>query len=280
MTKDLQQMGGSVGHERGVSTMKDQAFNNSATAIQERVRAGGITWAGPVLALVARSILAVLCQALVSAVFFSGRPDAWDQAGTWWRVYGTLIDAGTILLLTWLARREGIRLFDLGSYDRERWLRDVGIGAALFVPIFALTMMLPGTLAGMLFYGGQAPDATGRLPVLGLLYAFVIWPVIWAFAEDSLYFGYSLPRLEALTGKKWLAVALVSLFATLQHGFLPFRLDGPYFAYRLVSSVPVIVVLCLLYLRQRRLLPIHAIHWAGNVLGIVALLVMPAAGPV
>ena len=80
-----------------------------------------------------------------------------------------------------------------------------------------------------------------------------------------------------MTGKKWLAVVLVSAFATLQHGFLPFQLDGVHFAYRLVSSVPVIVVLCLLYLRQRRLLPIHVIHWAGNVLGIVALLVMPGA---
>jgi hypothetical protein len=249
---------------------------NSAGEIQKRLAAGKITWAGPLVVLVARSILAVLCQALVAALFFGGGADAWDQAGAWWRVYGTAIDVGTLLLLAWLARREGIRLFDLGTYLRERWLRDVGIGLALFVPIFALTMMLPGTLSGMLFYGGQVPDATGDLPWAGLIYALVVWPVLWAFAEDNLYFGYSLPRLEALTGKKWIAVLLVSLFSTLQHGFLPFKLDGVYFAYRLVSSLPVIVVLCLLYLRQRRLLPTHVIHWAGNVLGIVALLFMPA----
>jgi membrane protease YdiL (CAAX protease family) len=191
-----------------------------------------------------------------------------------------LIDAGTLGLLFWLARKEGIRLFDLGSYasgrNRRRWLRDVGIGLALFVPIFALTMMLPGTLAGALFYGGAAPDATGGLPLAGLIYALVVWPVIWAFAEDNLYFGYALPRIETLTGKKWIAVVVVSAFATLQHGFLPFTLDGVHFAYRLVSSALVIVVLCLLYLRQRRLLPTHVIHWAGNVLGIVALLLMPA----
>ena len=78
--------------------------------------------------------------------------------------------------------------------------------------------------------------------------------------------------------KGWLAVVIVSAFATLQHGFLPFRLEWQHFVYRCASSVPVIVVLCLLYLRQRRLLPIHVIHWAGNVLGIVALLLMPAGG--
>jgi membrane protease YdiL (CAAX protease family) len=252
---------------------------NSAAEIKNRVTAGKITWSGPLMALIARSVLAVLCQALMALLVFRGRVGAWDQACAWWRVYGTLIDVGTLLLLAWLARKEGIRLLDLGSYARERWLRDVGIGLALFVPIFALTMMLPGTLAGFLFYGGQAPDAIGGLPWGGLLYALIVWPVIWAFAEDNLYFGYCLPRLEALTGKKWLAVVLVSVFATLQHGFLPCALDGRHFAYRLVASAPVTVVLCLLYLRQRRLLPTHVIHWAGNVLGIAALLFMPVVGP-
>jgi membrane protease YdiL (CAAX protease family) len=230
------------------------------------------------LALTARSLLALLCQALVAALFFRGHADAWNQAGGWWRVYGTAIDAGTIVLLAWLARRERIRLFDLGSYSRERWLRDVLIGLALFVPIFVLTMFLPGTLAGALIYGGPAPDAADPLPLIGLLFAFVVWPVIWAFAEDNAYFGYSLPRVEALTGRAWLAVVMVSLFAILQHAFLPFRLEWQYIVYRLVSSTPVIVVLCLLYLRQRRLLPIHVIHWAGNVLGLVALLLPPAGG--
>jgi membrane protease YdiL (CAAX protease family) len=181
------------------------------------------------------------------------------------------------VLLAWLAPREGIRLFDLGHYLRERWPRDVGIGLALFLPIFALTMMLPGTVAGAAIYGGAAPGA-GQLPLAGVIYSLLIWPIPWAFAEDNIYFGYSLPRLEALTGKKWLAVVVVSLFATVQHGFLPFTLTGQHFLYRLVSSVPVIVVLCLLYLRQRRLLPIHVIHWAGNVLGIIALMLAPAAG--
>jgi membrane protease YdiL (CAAX protease family) len=251
---------------------------NSATEIQERVTAGKITWAGPLIALVARSILALLCQALLAGLFFRGHTDAWNQAGEWWRVYGTAIDVGTIALLAWLARREGIRLFDLGSYARERWLRDILIGLGLFVPIFLLTMMLPGTLVGTLIYGGPAPTAADPLPLVGLLYALIVWPVLWAFAEDNAYFGYSLPRIEALTGRAWLAVVVVSLFATLQHAFLPLRLEGPYIVYRLVSSVPVIVVLCLLYLRQRRLLPIHVIHWAGNVLGLIALLLAPAGG--
>jgi membrane protease YdiL (CAAX protease family) len=188
------------------------------------------------------------------------------------------MDIGCIALLVWLARRESIRLFDLGNYDRKRWLRDVLIGLGLFVPIFLLTMFLPGNIASFVIYGGPPPTPTSSLPVGGLLYAIIIWPIIWAFAEDNVYFGYSLPRLEALTGRKWLAVVVLSFFASLQHGFLPFKLEWQHFVYRFASSVPVILVLCLLYLRQRRLLPIHVIHWAGNVIGIIMLTIVPPAG--
>jgi membrane protease YdiL (CAAX protease family) len=249
---------------------------NSPAEIQKRAAAGQITWAGPLILLVVRSVLAVICQALVAAVFFRGSADAWEEAGQWWRVYGTVIDVGCVVLLAWLTRREGIRLFDLGNYGRERWLRDVLVGLGLFVPIFVLAMFLPGTLASYVIYGGPSPTPTSRLPVQGLLYALIIWPTIWAFAEDNTYFSYSLPRLEALTGRKWLAVVVLSFFAALQHGFLPFRLEWQHFVYRFVSSVPIVIVLCFTYLRQRRLLPIHVIHWAGNVIGTIMLTIMPA----
>ena len=251
--------------------------DNSAVEIQKRVAAGQITWLGPLIMLVARSVLAVVCQALVSVIFFQGSADAWDEAGQWWRVYGTAIDIGCIVLLAWLARREGIRLFDLGNYSRKRWLRDVLIGLGLFVPIFMLTMLLPGPIVGIVIYGGPAPMSSS-LPMLGLLYALTIWPIIWAFAEDNVYFSYTLPRLEALTGRTWLAVVALSFFAALQHSFLPFTLEWQHFVYRFASSVPVIVVLCVLYLRQRRLLPIHVIHWAGNVVGIIMLMFAPPSG--
>jgi hypothetical protein len=251
---------------------------NSTAEIQKRVAAGKITWAGPLMMLAARSVLAVICQALVAAAFFRGSTDAWAEAGQWWRVYGTVMDVGCIVLLVWLTRREGIGLFDLGNYCRERWLRDVLIGLGLFVPIFVLAMFLPGTIASLVIYGGPSPTPASSLPVPGLLYALIIWPTMWAFAEDNTYFSYSLPRLEALTGRTWLAVVVLSFFAALQHGFLPFKLEWQHFVYRFVSSVPVVIVLILLYLRQRRLLPIHVIHWAGNVIGTIMLMIMPAAG--
>ena len=92
---------------------------NSTIEIKRRLEAGKITWAGPIIMLVARSVLAVVCQVLIAVIFYSGTSDTWNEAGQWWTVYGTVIDVGCLLLLIWLTKREGIRLFDLGSYNQS-----------------------------------------------------------------------------------------------------------------------------------------------------------------
>jgi membrane protease YdiL (CAAX protease family) len=245
---------------------------NSTAEIQKRAAAGRITWAGPLIMLVARSVLAMICQLLVAAIFFPGSADAWNQAGEWWRIYGTAIDAGCLALLVWLAHREGIRLFDLGGYNRERWLHDALIGLGLFVPLL-LAFAVPTVLVETILYRGPAPVPGTSLPLAGSLYALLIWPIIWAFAEDSTYFGYSLPRLEAFTGRRWLAVLVVSFFTALQHIFLPLRLEWPWIASHFLGYVLGAVVYCLLYLRWRRLLPVHVSHWAINLVGVIMVIV-------
>jgi membrane protease YdiL (CAAX protease family) len=191
-------------------------------------------------------------------------------------VYGTVVDVGCIALLMWLTRREGIQLFDLGTYDRERWRRDVLIGLGLFIPLI-VAFAGPTVLLEAVLYGGPAPVPGAGLPIGGSLYALIIWPVIWAFAEDNTYFGYSLPRLEALTGRKWLAVVVVGFFAALQHVFLPLRLEWPWLVSHFFGYAVGAIVYCLLYRRWRRLLPVHVSHWAINLVGVI-MVVVSAAG--
>ena len=97
------------------------ALPNSRTKLQERLQAGRITWKWPVIIVFARLIFAVLAQALVAGLYMlKGHPTPWQAAAPWWIVYGTLIDIGCFVLLARLARREGIRLFDLISFQRQR----------------------------------------------------------------------------------------------------------------------------------------------------------------
>ena len=99
---------------------------------------------------------------------------------------------------------------------------------------------------------------------------------VGTLAEDNAYFDYSLPRLEALTGRKWLAVVVVGFFTALQHVFLPLRLAWQWLVSHFMGYVLGAIVYCLLYLRWRRLLPIHVSHWAINLVG--GTMVMASAG--
>ena len=193
---------------------------NSKVEIQKRVAAGKITWAGPLIMASACTVLGWISQALAVALFFRGSADPWVEAAAWWRVYGTLVDVGCLVLLVWLTRREGIRLFDLGNYRRKGWLRDVAIGVGLFV---LFTPIQAGAIFGVFaLLQFSLPTSGIVLPTWVTLYSLTIWWVIWAPVEDMTYAGYSLPRLEALTGGKWVLASLVaSFFAILQHSFSP-----------------------------------------------------------
>jgi membrane protease YdiL (CAAX protease family) len=60
----------------------------------------------------------------------------------------------------------------------------------------------------LLYRSAPAPMPVGPVPLLGALYSLLIWPAIWAVAEELTYLGYALPRLEALTGHTWIALLL------------------------------------------------------------------------
>ena len=202
-------------------------FPNSKGILQASHQARRITWRWPVIILFARLILAVLAQALVAGLYvLLGHPTPWQAAAPWWIVYGTLIDIGCLFLLARLTRREGIRLFDLISFQRHRLGRDLLLGVG-FVVLYIFLVVVGGLVSGLLIYGAApAPAIMVPLPLWGTLYSLIVWPIIWAFAEEMTYQGYALPRLELLTGRAWLAVIIVGFGWALQHSSLPLMADS------------------------------------------------------
>ena len=241
---------------------------NTTTANQPNIAQHKVTWMGPIIMLASRSVLAIVVQALVYFIFYGNEKGGWNQAGEWWRVYGSVIDIFCIGLLVWLTRREGIRLFDLGKYRRQGWLREGLIGLGFSIPLL-LAFAVPTIGIETLCYGSTGPVPGSNLPLIGSLYALFIWPILWSFAEDNVYFGYSLNRLETLTGKKWLAIVIMAFFMALQHIFLPFRLEWQWIVSHFMGYIIGSVAFCLLYMRWRRLLPVHVAHWGINVVGVV-----------
>jgi membrane protease YdiL (CAAX protease family) len=234
---------------------------NAYDTLRRRLDAATLTWRGPALMLFARSACAVGAQAIVAAVFaLRSSPTPWRDAEPWLPVYGTLIDAGCLVLLWRLTLREGISLFDLIGFERARVVRDTLLGFAL-VPV-SLVFILGGVYAaGWLLYGTLTPPyVSGPLPLPAALYGVVVFPFIWGLTEQMTYNGYLMPRFQVLCRSTSLAVASVAFAWSFQHVVMPLIFDAKFMAFRLLSPVPHSLFVTLLYLRLRRLFPLAIAH--------------------
>jgi membrane protease YdiL (CAAX protease family) len=222
----------------------------------------------------ARIGLCLAAQA-VAAGFYWGQGHAapWPAAAAWWTVWGTLADLGCLAGLLWLVKREGLRLRDLFGFDRRRLGRDVLLGVGLLLTVFPVTMVGGTLLASWLIFGTtQAPmyagELTGRaLPWWGVAYSLTLWWLVWSPTEELTFNGYALPRLEALTGRPWLAVAVVGVLWAAMHAAIPALLDARYLLWRTLSFLPLCLAMAAVYLRVRRLVPLVITHWAMDLIG-------------
>jgi hypothetical protein len=132
-----------------------------------------------------------------------------------------------------------------------------------------------GYLAQMLFYGstGMNPATylvhAHALPVWAMVYSVTLWWLISSPTEEATYQAYVLPRLEVLTGRTWIAVAIVGFWATAQHcafGFIP---DWRFLACRFLAFLPGCLVIIGIYLRTRRLMPLIFAHWPMDIAAVL-----------
>jgi uncharacterized protein len=250
------------------------ANKNSKSTLMDLARAGQLTWAGPLVVLVARCVFMIAAQAVaVGVIALRSHVWSWNAAAKWWTVYGTLVDVGCLSLMAAFTRKEGIRLRDLIGRVRLRWGHDLWLGAGILC--LAFPFFVPGArVATWLAYrGGQPPLFPGMLagrilPLWAVVYTFAVWLLIWSPTEEMTYQGYVLPRIEALSHRRWIAVTIVSFWWALQHVFLPFIPDWKYVVWRFVAFLPSMIVMTLLYLKVRRLPPFFVAHWTMDTIAI------------
>lgn len=246
--------------------MTTLASSNFYEAIQVRVVQGRVPRYGPMLILFARSALILLFQGIAFLVLKQLNPQSAAVAvRSWWSVYGTLVDFGCLGLLIWLTRREGIRLQDLIGVVKSKLKTEIPFGLGIFAVVFPVTVFGGGMLAMLITYGSLNPVFPENtyirvLPFWAVLYSRILWWPLWSAIEEMTYNGYALPRLMAMTGSRWLSVAIVSFFFSIQHSFLMLA-DFQYGLYMFLTFVPLTLAMELIYLRIRRLPPLIVAHW-------------------
>jgi hypothetical protein len=248
-------------------TSSDTTSVNLPFQIQKRVAAGHISWTGPLLLVVARSVLWLTLQSLLALVFLVlHRPHPMQAAGQWWPMYANLGDLGCLIGLKYYTKKEGIRLRDLIGPIRLRWGYDLFFGLGILIVAYPCAMA-GSYLAQVLVYGSLAKTPVAfilqahALPLWATVYSLSVWWVIQSATEEMTYQGYVLPRLEALTGRTWIAFSIVLFWWSAQHCMFPFIPDWRFVVYRSLMMVPILVLCMAIYLRIRRLSPLIIAHW-------------------
>lgn len=248
---------------------------NSLPAIRQRAAAGLIPWIGPLLLLCTRSFVWMASQAILALVFLARHhPAPWREATYWWSVFFTLGDIACLLGLRCFTRREGIRLRDLIGPIRMRYGHDLWLGLG-YLMLAAPFFIVAPALAQRWLYGssGLNPGASllhaHALPAWAMVYSITLWWFISSPTEEATYQGYALPRLEALTGHTWIAVAVVAFCFTAQHCVIGFVPDWRFLAWRFLSFLPGCLIVTLIYVRTRRLMPLIFAHWPMDIAAVL-----------
>ena len=267
---------------QAVETVREvRQETNAQSAIEARVAAGRIPWMAPFIVILARPLLMIVSQALV-ALILAGmhRPDAWHAAGYLWTVYGTLVDLGCLATIVWFTRREGIRLRDLLGPVRLRFGKDIFLGLGYFALLFP-HFLVAGVVFHKLLYGASSAEPGAYLmqphamPLWAVVYSLSLWWLVWSPTEEATYQAFSLPRIQAITGRSWVAFALVGFVWAFQHSLLPCVLDWRYIAFRTLAFAPGAFALMAIYWRTRRLAPVIVAHWPMDIAGALMMTVLP-----
>ncbi len=249
---------------------------NAAVSIQKQVTAGKVTWGSTLGILASRLVLFGLFQALVALICLLLGQDlpwnalrawnalgawnalrAWNASVPWWPVATILTNCVLMAVLAVLYRREGSNWRAPMRFERKTLARDLLVVVGFGIVMFPLAMMPASLLADALF--GGLDRAYGMffhaLPAWAAVLSLVGFPITIALSELPTYCGYVQPRLEGLTGSRWLAWLLAAMFLAAQHMAMPLIFDLRFMLWRFLMFLPFALAITLLLRWRPRLLP-------------------------
>lgn len=195
----------------------------------------------------------------------------YTEISKWWTAVAIICNFLTLGILYIFCRKKGITYKKLINYEKGK---TKALTAVLTIVLTVAVGMCGLYLAGLICYGVfPYLDKTMVEPVplwLAIIVLFVL-PLSTTLAEDGLYLGYA---VNSPTGNKWVGASLAAFFYALQHSFIPFLPDVKFIIYRFLSFLPLTVIICFWYNKNRNPLPFMAGHFILNIATAVQILIM------
>lgn len=191
----------------------------------------------------------------------------------WWTSVAIVCNIVTIAVLLLFCRIKGLNYKRLINYERGK---TKAADAVLIVALTIVVGMCGLYLAGLICYGVfPYLDKTmvEPIPLWLAIAVLLLLPLSTTLAEDGLYLGYA---VNSSAGNGWANTSLTAFFYALQHSFIPFLPDGIYILYRFISFLPLTVIICFWYRKNRDPLPFMIGHFILNVATAVQILIFSA----
>lgn len=175
----------------------------------------------------------------------------------WWSLVATAVNIVTILLIVLVAKKSG-------KTYREQLNLKKGMNTPkktiILVTLFCAVGMSGMYAAGLICYGSVMPkaslDVIAPIPLALAIINLIALPATVAFAEDGLYLGLGVNSFK----NKYAAIYIPAFFYALQHCFIPTMFDAKYMLYRFLSFLPLTVIFCRNYQKNKNPLPIMIAH--------------------
>lgn len=194
---------------------------------------------------------------IVGLLFAMSTNQTLEQASKWWSVICTICNIITIVLLVIICKSEGTTYKELIGYQKGQ----SKIKYTLLIVVLMLILGMGGMYGfGFMIYGYVPVTMVQPIPVWYAIINVILLPLTIIFAELPLYFGYSLNRIEKITGSKILSIAYPISFYALQHCFFPLLNDWKYMLFRFLSFLPLLFVLGIVYYKNKKLEPLMIGH--------------------
>lgn len=196
-----------------------------------------------------------------------------DEISNIWSIAASAVNIITMLLLVLLTKNSGgyTRLI---NYEKGRTKPKQIVGMILLVVLVGMGGMY---LSGFICYGVipyAAPMMIAPIPLWLAIINVLVLPISTAFAEEGLYLGCGVNQIK----NKYAAILIPAFFFALQHSFIPTLFDVRYIIYRFLSFLPLTIILCHNYYKNRNPLPIMVGHAVIDV-ATVAQILMTSAVP-
>ena len=218
-------------------------------------------------------LLPVRCLLFLTAFFLISviSKQQYSSISKWWTSVAVVCNFITIAVLYVFSKRNGLSYKKLINYEKGK----TKVSAAILIVFTTLTVGMGGLyLAGLICYGAfPYLDKTMVEPVpLWLAIAvLILLPLSTTIAEDGLYLGYAINSRKC---NERLNASLAAFFYAFQHSFIPFLPNALFILYRFISFLPLTVIICFWYQKNKNPLPFMTGHFILNIATAAQILIM------